>query len=101
MGCCGRQRSQIQGTAPSRVQGAAPAHHVIERPAAAPVAPPARRSTAYFRYLGKTGLTVVGPITGKRYRFDKPGDVVAVDLRDRRSIAGVPNLREVSQPFES
>ena len=47
----------------------------------------------FFRYVGATGLNVLGPITGRRYRFNAPGAVVAVDQRDAASIAGVPNLR--------
>jgi len=49
----------------------------------------------YFEYVGKTGLTVVGPITGSRYRFDGPGAIVAVDGRDASPVAAVPNLRQV------
>jgi len=46
-----------------------------------------------FQYVGTTGLTVEGPITGKRYRFAAPGARVAVDGRDAPSVRGVPNLR--------
>lgn len=52
------------------------------------------RSSVYFEYRGKTGLSVLGPITGKRYRFSGYGDKVAVDVRDRPSLAAVPHLRE-------
>jgi hypothetical protein len=54
-------------------------------------------SLAYFQYLGKTGLTVTGPRTRKRYRFDHPGAVVAIDLRDRRAMATVSILRQVEK----
>ena len=53
---------------------------------------------AHFQYLGKTGLTVIGPRTRKSYRFDHPGAVVAVDPRDMRSLATVSVLRRVSKP---
>jgi hypothetical protein len=53
------------------------------------------RFTIYFQYVGSTGLTVVGPVSGKRYRFDAPGAVLDVDRRDRPSLATVPNLVEV------
>jgi len=59
---------------------------------------PVRYSAAYFQYLGQTGLTVRGPRTGKLYRFDRHGAVVAVDLRDRRALAAVSNLRQVREP---
>lgn len=49
-----------------------------------------------FEYVGDTGMTVVGPVTGKRYRFDRPGARVEVDLRDRRPLTGVPRLRQAT-----
>jgi hypothetical protein len=57
---------------------------------------PMQDVVVYFEYLGHTGLTVQGPSTGKRYRFDGHGAKVAVDIRDKRSLAGVPRLRQVS-----
>jgi hypothetical protein len=48
----------------------------------------------FFEYVGKTGMTVTGPVSGKRYRFERAGSRVEVDLRDRRSLAGVPQLRQ-------
>jgi hypothetical protein len=48
-----------------------------------------------FEYIGNTGLTVYGAVTRTRYRFLNPGMRVLVDVRDARSLAGVPNLRRV------
>jgi hypothetical protein len=48
-----------------------------------------------FEYVGRTALTVVGPITGVRYRFDRTGSRMRVDLRDRQGLAQVPVLRLV------
>ena len=48
-----------------------------------------------FEYIGSTAMTVVGPISGNRYRFSGHGARVDVDARDRLSLAAVPNLREV------
>lgn len=65
---------------------------------AAHASPPVRghrSNVAYFEYNGKTALTVIGPVSGVRYRFAAPGSRVAVDLRDRRSLAAVPNLSQV------
>jgi hypothetical protein len=56
------------------------------------------RSLAYFRYVGETALTVTGGVTGARYYFGRPGAVVPVDARDRRSIAAVPVVRQVPRP---
>jgi hypothetical protein len=46
-----------------------------------------------FEYVGTTGLTVVGPVTRKRYRFESHGSRVAIDPRDAPSMAAVPHLR--------
>ena len=46
-----------------------------------------------FEYVGTTGLTVVGPVTGRRYRFEGHRARVAIDLRDAPSMAAVPHLR--------
>lgn len=90
MACCGQNRRQH--SAMSVGQGGR------ARPAAVVSQPRQRRSDyAYFQYFGRTGLTAVGPISGLRYRFDKPGAVVAVDPRDRRSLAAVPHLRQVGR----
>ena len=45
-----------------------------------------------FRYLGATALTVVGPITGRRYHFIRAGAVLEVDSRDAPSVGTVPHL---------
>ncbi len=46
-----------------------------------------------FQYVGQTGLTVTGPITGRRYRFNGPGAAAEVDARDAPGLVAVPNLR--------
>jgi non-ribosomal peptide synthetase component E (peptide arylation enzyme) len=81
MSCCGEKREQLRQ--------ATQAHLVPEAE---------ENSPAYFQYTGKTGLTVMGPRTRKRYRFDSRGALVAVDPRDRHSLAAVPSLREVRKP---
>ena len=81
MSCCGRQREQFQGTSQ-------PPPRIINRQ---PLPQPEIR----FEYVGATGLTVVGPVTGKRYRFDNPGSRVSVDPRDAPSMAAVPHLRRI------
>jgi hypothetical protein len=50
----------------------------------------------FFEYVGRTALSVVGPATGKHYRFERPGARLEVDLRDRRAMAAVPNLRQLA-----
>ena len=41
-------------------------------------------------------MTVTGPVTGARYRFPMSGSRVAVDLRDRKSVAAIPQLVQVN-----
>lgn len=92
MACCGKQRQQFNGTAQTYQGRKGIASDFSNREQK-------RSSYAYFQYLGKTGLTVIGPVSGKRYRFDGHGATVAVDLGDRRSLAAVPNLRQVQNPY--
>ena len=51
------------------------------------------RQRAVFEYVGATALMVVGPATGRCYRFDRPGAKVIVDLRDRPTLASIGSLR--------
>ncbi len=85
MGCCGSQRAQYHTSAHSGPVEAASAVHPSPRVVST--------TTLNFEYVGQTGMTAVGPLTGKRYRFNFPGAVVPVDSRDGPSIAAVPNLR--------
>jgi hypothetical protein len=65
---------------------------------AAPKPGPAARSApaaSRFTYTGNTALTVVSPITGKRYRFERSGARAEVDPRDRSWMSFVPNLKAV------
>lgn len=77
MSCC-RSRPKAPASPPRVVPSPPP------RPAAAAVA---------FRYTGSTAVTVVGPASGRTYRFASPGAVEAVDPRDAPSLAAVPVLR--------
>ncbi len=48
-----------------------------------------------FEYVGESGLTTVSPVTGARYRFERPGARLAVDPRDAKWLSQAPNLRVV------
>jgi hypothetical protein len=41
-------------------------------------------------------LTVLGEASGQMYHFMGHGALVAVDPRDRRALAGIPGLKEIS-----
>ncbi|MBI4339044.1 MAG: hypothetical protein HY680_03730 [Chloroflexi bacterium] len=58
----------------------------------------ATNTPAYFEYTGATRLTVVEPITGRRYRFEHPGALVAVDERDSSSFVVIPHVRWIKTP---
>lgn len=91
MGCCGGSRRTVAATSGARVS---PALHTPSDGGARVK----RLPHAYFQYSGRTALTVVGPVSGRRYRFSGPGQVVAVDPADRRALASVPHLRQVAGP---
>ncbi len=82
MNCCGNNRSAwLQGKQQqnSKPHSSASQIRAIE--------------TIQFEYIGPTALTVVGPITNRRYRFSAPGAVLDIDVRDAASIIAVPHLK--------
>ena len=90
MACCGSQRRQLDLTRPApSPRSAVSANPSSPRPAA-------RRFEIYFEYVGPTAITVMGGATGRRYRFDRRGDRLMVDPRDRPSLVAVPHLRQLS-----
>jgi hypothetical protein len=87
MPCCGKKREQFlaQGATSSPLGLPARPHPQFAQP-----------PKVVFQYSGRTAMVVIGPISGTRYRFQGPGGRVEVDPRDRRSLAVVPNLRQVA-----
>ena len=53
--------------------------------------------TVHYEYIGEKQLVALGPVTGKPYRFDAPGHVLPVDLRDAGALSAVPNLRRLQR----
>lgn len=93
MSCCGKKRT------PSETPLVAnPVERRAHRSAntTARVASPvlAASGSVWFEYFGAGTLTVVGPITQRRYTFAGYGARAAVDARDRPSLRNVPHLRE-------
>jgi len=88
--CCGKKRTEI-----AQMPEAKP----VPKPEAqlATLRPPESDPLVYFQYIGATGLTLQGPMSGKRYRFESPGALVVVDPRDKRALAGVSVLRQVKK----
>jgi hypothetical protein len=88
MSCCGKKREQLRAESLSgagRWQAPAP-----------PQTPTPRRADTIFQYVGRTSLTIVGPISGVRYHFAGPGVRLRVDSRDRRSLASISELRQTA-----
>lgn len=81
--CCGRRTFPTQEL-PAPSQASTPA---------APVVSSALPAAARFEYIGETALTVVSPLTGKKYRFRYTGDSLEVDVHDQFWLPFVPNLR--------
>lgn len=87
--CCSKKRAQArqmsQSDAVSKNEGT--------------TLPPQLKNSAslLFQYVGQTGVTVMGPRSGKRYRFDHPGAVITVDPRDRRAMTAVSILRQIEK----
>ena len=77
MSCCGQSRARLSRPRPPRR---------VARP---------RTTWTHFEYIGPTALTVRGPVSGLLYRFPRPTARVAVDSRDRASLAMVPQLRQL------
>jgi len=80
--CCGRNANSMASTA-NRV-------YTTTRPAPQSLAP---TQPPEFEYTGATALTVVSPITGRKYRFAQPGARMKVGPVDRSWVAFVPHLR--------
>ena len=48
-----------------------------------------------FEYTGKTALSVRGNVSGKSYRFSKPGEVQLIDYRDAASLTAINVLKRL------
>ncbi len=106
MSCCGSKRALVT----TYVSPAQPAPKMAPVPARTRPAPPPNQAPrvvhggsapasteTLFEYVGSTGMTVIGPTTGRRYRFDRPGATVSVDRRDAPGVDAVPNVRRAGQ----
>jgi len=95
MPCCGQTRRAQRpigspaGSPPSSLMNR-------DRPAIDPHAGPSPGAdTVEVEYVGERTLVVMGQATRQTYRFAGRGARLAVDRRDRASLARVPGLREV------
>jgi hypothetical protein len=91
MSCCGKSRVQpfILPNIATKLPGS------ITRPSGSIAARTGTGGSSTFQYIGKTRLTVIGPVTRRRYDFDRSGVRVSVDPLDGNSLATVPTLKRV------
>ena len=89
MSCCGNKRSAWAHTDSSGSQR-------IETP----YEHKKIAEDVYFEYIGATALTVIGSVSGKKYRFLFTGDRQLIDSRDASGMAGVPVLKKVRKELE-
>jgi hypothetical protein len=76
MSCCGQARSQAGIQVSTHDASSAP-------------------RTVVFEYVGRTGVNVLGRVSGIQYRFNGPGARLTVDARDRTSLDVLPMLKQV------
>ena len=69
MPCCGKKRATVRET----IKSAAPPDAGTE------VSPRPQGSSVVFEYVGRTAMTVISPVWGQRYHFDRPGAKSEVD----------------------
>jgi hypothetical protein len=84
--CCGQQRNALRSASAGETA-----------PSFQPARTPNTAAEAEFEYTGATALTVIGPLTGRRYRFARTGARATVDGRDAYGLATVPVLRRVRE----
>jgi hypothetical protein len=80
--CCGRSKTLPRGPMTTAPRTAAA---MVRNLPAGPA----------FEYIGRTALTVLGPVSRMPYHFDRPGARMHVDPRDAQGLVGVPVLRRL------
>ena len=83
MSCCGGNKSiRTSGVIARTASRATPVQVSMPR-------------VVVFRYNGVNSILAFGRVTGRKYRFERPGAEVAVDPRAAPSMALITGLSEV------
>lgn len=90
MSCCGNKRVKLQ-------EGAQTKHRLEENGIRSVRHQPTKETPIYFQYTGKTKLRVIGRVTHKLYKFDKPGAIVLIDKRDQRGLESILSITQVKR----
>lgn len=87
MSCCGKKRASVV-TQANLIRKSAGVNPVV-----APAQIPPAFGGSILEYVGASGLTVRGPVSGHVYRFSKSGTRISVDARDTPYLLAIPQLR--------
>jgi hypothetical protein len=92
MSCCGQRSASVRASAaaPSSGTSGTRTSTVLRR---APETDAPREPV--LEYVGVTSLSVTGAVTGRTYRFEKPGARVSVSRHDAWVLLQAPVLRLV------
>jgi len=85
MSCCGNKRAayaQQQSANNTRRTTNTPGSAATSVNQGPPPAPPKMWADLRFECIDNTALSVIGPVTGKRYQWTGKGAVQVVDYRD-------------------
>lgn len=85
--CCGNKRNTLSASA--RIGRSGPRSAGL---------PSGAGLIVYFEYTGSSSLLLTGRVTGRRYHFPEKGAIQQIDIRDARTLAGMPALRQVAGP---
>ncbi|MEI9810559.1 MAG: hypothetical protein WDO16_23285 [Bacteroidota bacterium] len=83
MACCGNKRNEYSRSLD------------IAQVPGSPAAVVTTQEDIPFEYIGNTGLTVTGNISGRKYRFSGNGDIQLINYRDAGGMMAVPVLRKL------
>lgn len=81
MTCCGKNRAWTPVTTDTTTRPAQPTGD--------------RRFTVFCEYTGQAALIVIGPVSGRIYRFNYCGARLPIDPRDRPALGQISQLRIV------
>jgi hypothetical protein len=84
MSCCGQKRSSLNKASYENF----PVNQVQNEGAEK------KRFDSAIEYTGQSALTVIGSVTGKKYRFSHPGAVLLIDYRDASGMLAIPTLKK-------
>lgn len=83
MSCCGKKRAALNAAS---YQHSSAANHQTENDGMA-------SGAVQIEYTGDAGFSIKGNRTGRRYSFNRKGEVITVDPRDEAGLLIYPYLQ--------